>query len=479
METAPYQLGFRSLEEETPARPIAVEGDFPEWLCGSLLRTGPARFEVGEQSYRHWFDGLAMLHSFHFQSGRVTYANRFLRSSAYRHAMESGRIGYSEFATDPCQTLFERVRSRFRPKITDNGCVNVNRFADQYVAQTETRLPVRFDPRTLETLGVYDLDAAPGDPLPGPVLTPHPHFDAYRRKIYSYVIDFGITNRYRVFTIDAVNGIQQELAAIPVKQPSYMHSFAMTRRYIVLAEFPLVVNPLALKFSGRPFIENFRWQPQRGIRFSVIDKMTGNVVRQARGEAAFAFHHINAFESDGKVLVDMITYPDASVVQQFYLDRLRSADPTIAAGKPVRWRIELDRSTDASARPLSERNVELPRINYSRHAGRPYRCIFAVGESSRRDFLDQLTRLDLTLDSTSEWRESDCYPGEPVFVPHPTGSRESDGVVLSVVLDARRERSFLLCLDATSWQEQGRAEVPHHIPFGFHGNYYREIYPGH
>jgi carotenoid cleavage dioxygenase-like enzyme len=31
--------------------------------------------------------------------------------------------------------------------------------------------------------------------------------------------------------------------------------------------------------------------------------------------------------------------------------------------------------------------------------------------------------------------------------------------------------SFLLALDAETFEEQGRTLVPHHIPFGFHGQY--------
>ena len=50
---------------------------------------------------------------------------------------------------------------------------------------------------------------------------------------------------------------------------------------------------------------------------------------------------------------------------------------------------------------------------------------------------------------------------------------EDDGVVLSVVLDTNAGRSFLLVLDAGSFEEIARAEAPHHIPFGFHGQYFR------
>ena len=47
-----------------------------------------------------------------------------------------------------------------------------------------------------------------------------------------------------------------------------MHSFGLTERWLVLAEFPFVVNPLALAFSGRPYIENYRWKPELGTRFT-------------------------------------------------------------------------------------------------------------------------------------------------------------------------------------------------------------------
>jgi len=69
------------------------------------------------------------------------------------------------------------------------------------------------------------------------------------------------------------------------------------------------------------------------------------------------------------------------------------------------------------------------------------------------------------------WFEDGCYPGEPVFVPRPAGTNRYDGVVLSVVLDGLRVRSFLRVLDAETFAETGRAIAPHVIPFGFHGEF--------
>ena len=47
-------------------------------------------------------------------------------------------------------------------------------------------------------------------------------------------------------------------------------------------------------------------------------------------------------------------------------------------------------------------------------------------------------------------------------------------MLLSVVLDGAAGTSFLLALDATNLSEIGRARVPHHVPFGFHGGYFPE-----
>ena len=83
---------------------------------------------------------------------------------------------------------------------------------------------------------------------------------------------------------------------MPVREPAYMHSFGLTERWFVLAEFPLVVNPLRLALSGRPYIENYRWKPELGTRFTLLDRETGERWRAVRDAAFFAFHHVNAYE---------------------------------------------------------------------------------------------------------------------------------------------------------------------------------------
>ena len=149
-----------------------------------------------------------------------------------------------------------------------------------------------------------------------------------------------------------------------------MHSIGMSDHYLVLAEFPLVVNPLSFLLRNEPFIRNYRWQPERGIRFHVFDKDDGRRVAVAEAEAAFAFHHVNTFEANGELIVDVVIYPDASIIDQLYLARLRAAEPIDGASTLTRYIIPLQLS-DARARAelLSDARIELPRINYARYAG--------------------------------------------------------------------------------------------------------------
>lgn len=466
-----FAAGFADLLHEVSVDRLPVEGRFPEWLSGTLLRTAPAKYELGRQTVNHWFDGLAMLHKFSFDGGQVSYANRFLHSDEFERVTKTGCLSSGEFATDPCVSLFRRVVAKFFPKLTDNANVNVSCYAQQMVALTETRLPVRFDPATLQTLGHFEIDPE----ISGVVSIAHPHYDRQRNCQYSFMLDFGRQSQYRLFAIDNA-GQQRVVAQMAIDRPAYMHSFGMSRQYLVLVEFPLVVNPLSFLFRFQPFIRHYRWRPERGLRFHVFDKDDGHRVKTVETDAAFAFHHINAFEHDGELIVDFVDHGDAGIIDQLYLARLRAGEPVDAVGRPVRYRIPLGTSSAVKCEPLADLRLELPRIDYSRIAGGSYRHVWGAGNRQRGNFLDSIVKLDVSSGQTLTWHEAGCYPGEPVFVPQPDAGGEDVGVLLSVVLDTARNRSFLLVLDAANLAELARAECPHPISFGFHGNYFPSIH---
>jgi beta,beta-carotene 9',10'-dioxygenase len=445
------RLGLTNLDDEIVVDELDLEGELPGWLAGSLLRTGPARWDLGSQTVNHWFDGLAMLHRFTIAGGKVSYANRFLRSKAFE-AAQGGKIGFAEFATDPCRSAFRRVASLFDPALTDNGCVNVARIMGRWVALTETPLPVAFDPETLETLGVADRPPVTFGGLA------HPHADG--EKAVSMGVHLMGRPAYRLVEDDRV------AAKLPVRRPAYVHSFGMTERYAVLAEHPYTVNPLKLGLGSRPFIENFQWRPQDGTRFIVIDRHSGEHVGDWRADPFFVFHHVNAFEDGDDVVVDLCAYEDPEIVPALGLQRLRAGSP-VPDAHLERFRLRPGGAVERTR--LSEEPLELPRIDYGRVNGRPYRYVWGTG--ARSDFFDTIVKADVTTGETLTW--GDGYPGEPVYVGRPGRSEEDDGVLLTVVLEPERAASSLVVLDAATLTEQARARVPHHIPFGFHGQFAR------
>ena len=203
------------------------------------------------------------------------------------------------------------------------------------------------------------------------------------------------------------------------------------------------------------------------------------MIGQYEAHPFFSFHHVNAFERDGEVCVDLVAYSDATIIRTLYLDVLHG-DPGAMLRQP---QSELRRyhlrpgSPAAEFDVLSDEPIELPRINYDRHHTRDYRYVYGVSvqDWGAGTWFDQLTKVGVQTGTTRHWHVPGCYPGEPVFVPAPGGQHEDDGVLLSVVLDSTRGCSFLLVLDAQTMEECARAEAPHVIPFGFHGSYFGDV----
>ncbi len=255
-----------------------------------------------------------------------------------------------------------------------------------------------------------------------------------------------------------------------------MHSFAITKNYIILTEYPFMVNPLNLMFA-KVFIEQFQWKPNKGTNFHLINRDNGKV-KKVNSDAFFAFHHINAYEENDTIYLDLVAFENPSVISKTRTvqDRLKKKeyDPSLT-GKLSRFKITL--SDDKIEKIiLCDKIMELPRIN-DNYDGKPYKFIYSTGINLKGNYFDefnQLIKVDVTNCQTKIWQQDGCYPGEPVFVNSPKNESEDDGVILSVVLDTKNKKSFLLIIDAKEFKEVARAYLPHHIPFGYHGQFYPE-----
>ena len=115
-----------------------------------------------------------------------------------------------------------------------------------------------------------------------------------------------------------------------------------------------------------------------------------------------------------------MTTPRSST--RFDLARLRAGTPIDATGLLTRFRVPLLGDAPVARRTLARVPLELPRINYERHAGKPYRHVWGTSIQVEGDFLNSIVKIDTETGAVATWHAAGHYPGEPVFVPSPSRS---------------------------------------------------------
>lgn len=458
------ELAFETNEAVTEPLALQVRGQIPDWLTGQLFRNGPGRWEFDQQQANHWFDGMALIHCFTIEDGGVSYSSRFIESRAYLAACDTGKLRYAEFASDPCRTRFQKIAALFNPGLTDNPAVSTFEFGERMIALSETPMAYEFDPATLETLGVaYE--------NPDTFATAHPHAGE-GGSLINLSCKLGARNSQSFFSVDPTTLQQTRIARLPRSRPTYQHSFGITDRWIVFTEFPFKVNPLDIVRSGRPFIENFKFAPEDGTTLTLIDRQSGEIGGVWEAGPGFCFHHANSYEEGEDVVVDLCRFDNPAVVENLYVDKLRGGEyPAEASPFLHRYRLTPGSGRAEESR-ISDEPIDLPRINYARCNGKPYRYVYGVGLDEGSP-LDRLVKIDVTSQAATIWREANAFVGEPVFLAAPNAEREDDGVLLSLVLDGDAGRSMLLVLDASDMTELARAEVTSPLAPGFHGSFVR------
>jgi carotenoid cleavage dioxygenase-like enzyme len=455
----PRELLFADITGDIGPSALQAEGTIPDWLRGSFVRNGSARYSFGPVEFRHWFDGMAFLQRFAFADSAINYTGRFIQSESYRAAV-AGRAEYQGFATPAARSVSSWLAGLALSNLTDNTNVNIARYGDACVALTEVGLPRCFDPETLETRAPLQFNDHVGL---GPT-TAHPV--RCGNAWVNFTLKFGLHNEYVVWRL-AANGARDVLARIPSKRPSYVHSIGASARYAVLIEYPFRFDPIAMLLQAKPFIENFQWTGGESL-IHLID-LTGDAAPiTCAAEPFFAFHHVSAFDDGDTVVIDLAGYDDASIVADLYLDRVREKAPAAPGLSLRRYRAPLN-GQDADRQTLLDARIELPRVDV--RAERP-RYVYAPRMSLGDAFTDGILQIDTVSGTQRVWERPDESPGEAIFVPRPGGVDENDGVVLFVVLNAREKRSALIIADAATLEERARAWAPAMLPLGFHGQFW-------
>jgi carotenoid cleavage dioxygenase-like enzyme len=143
LRTNPFLSGnFAPIRSEDDFAELAVEGEIPRELRGTLFRNGPnPQFEPRDPDH-HWFAGDGMIHAFRFADGKVSYRNRYVRTPRWEAEHAASRSLFGTFGnpltSDPSVTG------------TDSGVANTNIIfhAGRLLALEEAHQPFELDPES-------------------------------------------------------------------------------------------------------------------------------------------------------------------------------------------------------------------------------------------------------------------------------------------------------------------------------------------
>ena len=169
------------------------------------------------------------------------------------------------------------------------------------------------------------------DDLKGVLTTAHPQIDPVSGALYNYLTAFGLTSTYHLYRLDPGSRTRELLTSLEVDRPAYMHSFAMTERHLVLAEFSPGGEPGGAPLLGEgPSSGTTGGSRSGGTRFQLFDRDTpADTWDAAPARPSSPSTDINAFveEVEGReeVVVDLVGYRGPGHHRHPLLERLRRA----------------------------------------------------------------------------------------------------------------------------------------------------------
>ncbi|HEY9738818.1 MAG TPA: carotenoid oxygenase family protein [Trichocoleus sp.] len=466
-----WQGGYRSQPEEFAYWINDIEGQIPPELTGTLFRNGPGLLDTNGYPVKHPFDGDGLINSIAFQDGRAFFRSRYVRTEGYVAEQKAGKPVYrGVFGTQKPGGVLSNA---FDLKLKNIANTHIVYWADKLLALWEAAEPHRLDPRTLETLGLDYLD---GQIQPGGAFTAHPkidpgHHDGQQRLV-GFSVKTGLSSTITLYEFGP-DGEPFSRHSHTVPGFAFLHDFALTPNYAIFFQNPVSFNPMPFILGLKGAAECIAFNDKAPTKIVVIPRDGQGQVQFIDTDSCFVFHHANAFEQDGQIVVDSIRYGDFPSLKGGE-DYMNVDFSQVPEGQLWRFRIDLAAGTAAST-PLIERSVEFPTLD-PEQVGRNYRYVFigathsAVGNAP----LQAVLKRNLETGQEQIWSAAPRgFIGEPVFVPRPQPQSEDDGWVLVLVYNAERGCSDLVLLDGRNLEADpvARLKLQHHIPYGLHGSF--------
>ncbi len=449
---------FAPVFEEQVLSDLPVTGSLPSDLNGVYLRNGPnPRFEP--KGDYHPFDGDGMIHSAHFDNGRLVIRNKWVRTDAWMKEDASASAEY--------WGIRQTLKGRDDKPVKDSANTDVIGHSGMAICTWYLAgVPYALDPITLETLGPQHnyLD----DPSSG--MSSHCKVDEVTGELMYF--DYG--DHWPFMWYGVVNKDGQLVHRVPIELPGNRlpHDMAITEHYSILHDHPVFHDEQA-RTAGRHKVV---FDSNLPTRLGVIPRMgEAASLRWFEFSGAFIYHVINAWEEGDEIVMVACRYQPA-IHDDGSFDDERTAKMIARLVMDARlWRYRMNVKTGECSEECLDphHNVEFPSIDTQR-TGRKNQFAYLVDHDPAilrwtgvcKYNIDSGERLGAWSDDHDH-----CWYSEPWFAPADNQVTEDHGYLVVFVWNDSTQTQELQVFNARDLDQGpiGRVHMPTRIPPGFHG----------
>lgn len=486
--------GLRDVRRLLSGEPCRVTGRIPDWISGTFYRQCGGAFlppsaTIGKSDFVH---GIAHIAALRIEGGRVIMSNRAVETQELDKLRKTGERCWHL----PHETTASRRADASTKYVGPNPNVTVWKIGTGREIAALSEGPrgriIALDGDNLGTLRVVDtvdddhafLHAAhffeetiaenhhPGfhAVLTHQVETTKEGEDLHKFGYAVYWGDLSTPPLERVASLPLTAFRGSEAGSQPDKNRlSYMHTLAVTHNFVVLMASARRLDYAAfLRADGLPVFSNLWPVTSTPLHLHIFKRSSaGSSTLQFIGERSLerchmVWHTANAFETQNG---DLVIHVTSVIAKEPRLARFTVPAALLTEDLPS------DTSLKIGDEDLSFLAHKFPCVNPhflgSQHRF-VYGCSFPYLPKSALYKFDGETQTHLVWDGGP-----DLITSEPVFLPRPClpgtpTHGEDEGVVLSVVNVSSDDSSFLLVLDAKTFEEHARVQTPIVINHGIH-----------
>lgn len=440
---------------------IQVEGELPTDLNGIYVRNGPNQRHELVSKY-HRYDGDGMLHALHFDQGKVTYRNRWIRTEPFLEEEQAGHGIYHGMLGDG-----QNLHPEMPVKDTSNTDVvlHAGKIVTMWYLSGD---PYLVDPITLETLGEFNFN---GDRTTH--VSAHGKTDENTDEFIFF--DYNRDAPYMHYGVVNSDGDLTNFMPVELPGPRMPHDMWISSKYSILHDLPLVWDDEAYA-AGRV---KLKFEESWPTRFGVIPRH-GSVedIRWVEFEPCYILHAINAWEEGDwlhmtgcriKPFTDADGSPDLqSIVTIMGRHKLNAC--------LYRWSVNLATGETREGVIDDSWNAEFPTWNNSYMGSHMKYAYMTHIVTEPVIHFAGLIKYDMDTGESQYYSEGESYTySESPFAPADNATSEDHGYVISFVQDNRKEGSEVHIFDGRDIEKGPvcRLTLPCRIPEGFHATWAR------